>query len=179
MQPLQILDPPGSEPISLGEVQSYLKIDDERDAARLDALVRTSREACELFLGTALIVRQVRLRATVMGARFYLSSGPVQNLDALSVFNGAAETMYDPVDFPLLDHAGRVYLDVSVVPVGRIAQADYTIGLGQDWNAVPEAIRQGILRLVAHQYEARSDPEVAALPHAVTALWQPYRKLRI
>lgn len=179
MTSLQILDPPSVEPVSLGEVLAFLKIEDERDAARIDALVRAAREACELFLGFALIMRAVRMRATLMGSRLYLSSGPVQQIDALSLFQGANETMYDPADFPVLEQNDRSYLDVSRLSLGLTLQVDYTIGLGPDWNAVPEAVRQGILRLVAHQYEQRSDPQVAALPHAVTALWQPYRKLRL
>lgn len=179
MTPLQILDPPNVEPVSLGEAQTFLKIEDERDAARIEALVRTSREACELFLGFALVSRTVRLRSTIMGPRFYLSSGPVQQLEGISAFQGVNETLYDPADFPVLEQNGRAYLEVPGLALGLLLQVDYTIGLGPDWNAVPEAIRQGILRLVAHQYEQRSDPHVAALPHAVTALWQPYRKLRL
>lgn len=179
MLPLQMLKPPAAEPISLAELHSYLKLEDDADAARLASLVRTAREACELFLGIALIERQVRLRTTLSGPRFYLSGGPVRRLDALSHFIGADESVLDPASYPLCKGPVRVYLDLSSVPVGRVIQADYTLGLGPDWNAVPEAIRQGIMRLAAHQYEHRSNPAVAALPNAVTALWQPYRMVRI
>lgn len=179
MLPLQILKPPSVEPISLAELSSYLKLDDDADAARLASLVRTAREACELFLGSALVERQVRLRTALAGPRFYLSGGPVAHIEALSQFIGAAETVLDPALYPLQEQASRTYIDLSGCPIGAVIQADYTIGLGPDWNAVPEAIRQGIMRLAAHQYEYRSSPAVAALPNAVTALWQPYRKVRI
>jgi len=179
VQALEIIDPPCVEPVSLGEAQSFLKLEDEADLARVAALIRAAREACELYVGRALITRTVRFRQTLMAPHFYLRGGPVQSVMALSAFQAAEETVLNPADYQLYETAGRWHLDLSGIVIGRIIQADYVIGLGADWNAIPDAIRQGILRLIVHQYEHRSDPSVAALPHAVTALWQPYRALRI
>lgn len=179
MQPLQILQPMLVEPVSVTELQTYLKLEDDTDGARLSALIRTAREACELFLAQALITRQIRQRTQLMGERFFFAAAPVQSLDALSAFLGADETVLDPAHYTLMYSAARTYIDLPNTAIGRTVQADYTAGLGPDWNAVPEGVRQGILRLAAHQYEHRSDPGVAALPHAVTALWQPYRLVRI
>jgi uncharacterized phiE125 gp8 family phage protein len=53
-----------------------------------------------------------------------------------------------------------------------------TAGLAQDENGVPEPIRQGVLRLVAHLFTAR-DGEAGEPPAAVTALWRPYRRTRL
>ncbi|MEM6682215.1 MAG: head-tail connector protein [Pseudomonadota bacterium] len=179
MQALSIIVPPAVEPVSIGEVKTFLRLDDEAEMARLGALIRAAREACELFVGSALITRTVRLRQTLMAERFYLRSGPVQGITALSAFQGADETILNAADYALCETAGRWHINICDVAIGQLIQVDYVIGLGGDWNAVPEAIRQGLLRLIAHQYEHRSDPSVAALPHAVTALWQPYRALRI
>ena len=49
-----------------------------------------------------------------------------------------------------------------------------TAGMADDENGVPEPIRQGVLRLVAHLFTAR-DGEGGEPPAAVTALWRPYR----
>jgi hypothetical protein len=43
-------------------------------------------------------------------------------------------------------------------------------------NDVPEAIRQGVLRLVAHMFASR-DGDGGSPPAAVTALWRPYRRM--
>lgn len=51
-------------------------------------------------------------------------------------------------------------------------------GLASDENDVPEPIRQGVLRLVAHLFTAR-DGNDAEPPAAVTALWRPYRRIRL
>jgi hypothetical protein len=53
-----------------------------------------------------------------------------------------------------------------------------TAGIADDENSVPEPIRQGVLRLVAHLFMSR-DGEGGQPPAAVTALWRPYRRLRL
>jgi hypothetical protein len=68
----------------------------------------------------------------------------------------------------------------------RVAQPDGalrvrvtgTAGMADDENGVPEPIRQGVLRLVAHLFTAR-DGEGGEPPAAVTALWRPYRRMRL
>jgi hypothetical protein len=50
--------------------------------------------------------------------------------------------------------------------------------MAADSNGVPEPLRQGIVRLTAHLFNARDggggDP-----PAAVTALWRPFRRIRL
>jgi uncharacterized phiE125 gp8 family phage protein len=53
-----------------------------------------------------------------------------------------------------------------------------TAGIADDENGVPEPIRHGVLRLVAHMFTAR-DGEGGKPPAAVTALWRPYRRMRM
>ena len=48
-----------------------------------------------------------------------------------------------------------------------------TAGIALEQNGVPEPIRQGVLRLVAHLFAARDGGD-GAPPAAVTALWRPY-----
>ena len=45
-------------------------------------------------------------------------------------------------------------------------------------NGVPEAIRQGIVRMTQHLHDAR-DGAGAAPPAAIAALWQPWRRLTL
>jgi uncharacterized phiE125 gp8 family phage protein len=57
-------------------------------------------------------------------------------------------------------------------------RASGAAGIAEDENGVPEPIRQGVLKLVAHLFAAR-DSEGGEPPAAVTALWRPYRRLRL
>jgi hypothetical protein len=45
------------------------------------------------------------------------------------------------------------------------------------WSEVPEALRQGMVRLAAHLYAHRDREEGAGPPAAVTALWRLWRRL--
>jgi len=51
-----------------------------------------------------------------------------------------------------------------------------TVGMAESQSDVPEPIRQGVLRLVAHLFATR-DGSGGEPPAAVTALWRPYRRL--
>lgn len=90
-------------------------------------------------------------------------------LGVLPMPDAAWLTEVDPADGSLVaaQSAGALRVQVSGMA-----------GLASDENDVPEAIRQGVLRLVAHLFTAR-DGDDAEPPAAVTALWRPYRRMRL
>ncbi|RYD44885.1 MAG: hypothetical protein EOP63_03750 [Sphingomonadales bacterium] len=54
----------------------------------------------------------------------------------------------------------------------------YRAGIASDANGIPEAIRQGILRMTQLLYDA-PDGVDASPPAAIAALWQPWRRLTL
>ena len=66
----------------------------------------------------------------------------------------------------------------SAIAQRRIAVA-YRAGLAADWPSLPEALRQGAVRLVAHLHAHRDAGDDAGPPAAVAALWRPYRRMRL
>ena len=46
------------------------------------------------------------------------------------------------------------------------------------WSDLDEALRHGIVRFAAHQYRER-DADGGHLPASITALWRPYRMVRL
>ena len=83
--------------------------------------------------------------------------------------NGGEAGAIDPSDGSLLAAQAAGGLRVRVSGTAGIADSE---------NDVPEAIRQGVLRLVAHLFTDR-DGDGGEPPAAVTALWRPYRRLRL
>ena len=67
---------------------------------------------------------------------------------------------------------------VGLPPANMRVRVSGTAGMAQDENGVPEPIRQGVLRLVAFLFTSR-DGEAGNPPAAVTALWRPYRRMRL
>ncbi|MBC7504293.1 MAG: phage gp6-like head-tail connector protein [Sandarakinorhabdus sp.] len=52
-------------------------------------------------------------------------------------------------------------------------------GMAADWNGIPEPLRHGIIRLVAHLFTHRDAADAGPPPTAVVAMWRPWRLLRI
>ena len=49
----------------------------------------------------------------------------------------------------------------------------------QDWNALPTALAEGIVRFAAWLYRERDGAVDRPPPAAVAALWRPYRAMRL
>ena len=96
----------------------------------------------------------------------------VETVDAGGVVTVVAAGAY-AID---LDASGGGWVRLlSPANVGRL-RVSGTAGMAADQNGVPEPIRQGVLRLVAHLFMSR-DGDDGAPPAAVTALWRPYRRM--
>ena len=113
-----------------------------------------------------------------------LATMPVQAITALQGIPAEGARFALPVDGYAIDltadSAGRVRV-INPGIAGRIA-VRFTAGLAQDWAALPEALRHGVLRLAAHQYRSREADGLAASalpPAAVAALWRPWRRIRL
>ena len=78
-----------------------------------------------------------------------------------------------------IDSAGDGWVRViSTTNVCRRVRVAGIAGMATESNAVPEPIRQGVLRLVAYLFASR-DGIGGEPPAAVTALWRPYRRMRL
>jgi uncharacterized phiE125 gp8 family phage protein len=76
------------------------------------------------------------------------------------------------------DGGGRVRL-IRSDNATRIA-VRLTAGLADEWSALPEAIRHGVIRLAAHHFRARDEQQASSEPPAaVAALWRPWRRIQL
>ena len=77
-----------------------------------------------------------------------------------------------------IDASGRGWVRLTGAGSARRIAVTGTAGMADDLNALPEPVRQGIVRLTAHLF-AHRDSEPTDPPAAVTALWRPYRQVRL
>src|SRR3546814_2145352 len=75
-----------------------------------------------------------------------------------------------------IDANGDGWVRMSSGPTTTI-RVRYQAGMAADWNGVPEPLRQGIVRLVAHMHLHRDGDQ--SPPAAVAALWRPWRRMRL
>ncbi len=156
--------------ISLGEVKAYLRIDGAEEDALLAGLVRTAASLCEAFIGQVLIA-EIRSETVTADREWHrLSATPVRRFEGANAAGAAAA--FDS----LIDASGDGWVRVSGTLSARIT---VEAGIAEDWNGVPEPLRQGIVRLTAHLYANRDAAGDAGPPAAVAALWRPWRRMRI
>ena len=187
MTGLEQITAPAVEPLTLAEVKASLKVEQDDEDALLLRLITVARQRCEQYTGRVLIAQDWRLTLDAWPGRVVdLPNPPL--MAVTSVLTYAEDDTPGPVD------ASLYAVDASVAP-GRIIRrtADawpapgrsyngieitYQAGYGLSWNDVPEALRQGMLHLIAQLYESR-EGSASALPPAVLGLWQPYRLVRL
>ena len=165
--------------VTMAEAQAYARVETGEEEALLAGLVRTASALCESFTGQVMIARPFAETLCGTGAWQRLTTGPVRSIESAEAV--APDGSVEPIaagDFQVdIDSRGDGWVRTTARVAGRL-RVRGTAGLAQDANGVPEPLRQGILRLVAHLFAAR-DGDGGEPPAAVTALWRPYRRMRL
>jgi uncharacterized phiE125 gp8 family phage protein len=166
--------------VTLSEAQAFARIEIGEEEAVLAGLVRSASALCEAFLNRVVIARDFTVEIPASGAWERLPVTPVRSIanvaaiDANGIEAALASTNYG-VD---IDSSGDGWVRASDPDGASRVRVSGIAGMADDENGVPEPIRQGVLRLAAHLFTAR-DGEAGEPPAAVTALWRPYRRLRL
>jgi uncharacterized phiE125 gp8 family phage protein len=190
-----------AEPIvSLAEAQAFARIETDDEEALLAGLIRTASGLCEAFLGQVVIARQFQVSIPATSDWQRLSVTPVRSIDLVETVASDGSRMTMAVDGYAIDvdSKGDGWVRLTRVPLPELAAVaaltgdrivpEYfrqgyvsvsgTAGIALTENDVPEPIRQGVLRLVASLFADR-DGDGGDIPAAVTALWRPYRRMRV
>ena len=168
-------------PVPLAELKAYLRIAVSDEDALLAALARGAADMCEAFTGRALVEREVAEVLAAATAWTRLDAAPVRailGVDALA--QDGTPTALGAPDYAVdIDAAGDGWVRLLGAIEEKRIRVSYRAGMAADSNGLPEALRHGIVRLAAHLYTHRDRPEGAGPPAAVTALWRPWRRLRL
>src|SRR4051812_27406799 len=165
--------------VTMSEAQAYVRIETGEEEAVLAALIRTASALCEAFINQVVIARDFVLDLPAGSAWEKLPVTPVR------VIAEVESVDWDGIAVPLssssyaidVDSSGDGWVRLMASEAMRV-RVSGTAGMADDENGVPEPIRQGVLRLSAHLFTAR-DGEGGEPPAAVTALWRPYRRMRL
>jgi len=171
----------GTAPVSLDEAKALLRIETSGEDALIAGLVRSATELCEAFTGRALIARDVE---EIMGAGSgwrRLSLAPVRAILGVTALpaEGAPFALAVEAYAIDIDAQGEGWIRVTRPGAAGRVRVAYAAGMAEEWNGVPEALRQGILRLAAHLFVQRDGAADRGPPAAVTALWRPWRRMRL
>lgn len=169
--------------VSLSEVKAFLRVEHDAEDALLAGFIRSATDLCEAFTGQVLLVREIDVRVRADGNWHRLTPTPVTRLVSAAghgADGSSAALAMTHVDMQV-DFSGDGWVR-CVAPDVAVARLTVEAGIAADWNGLPEALRQGIVRLVAHLYAHRDDAaadERTGPPAAVAALWRPWRRMRL
>jgi uncharacterized phiE125 gp8 family phage protein len=166
--------------VTLDEAQAYVRDETGEEEAVMAGLVRTASAMCEQFTGRVILSRDFTETLRGCGEWQRLALTPVRSIDAVEAVadDGTATPLPAGAYAIDIDSAGDGWIRLMTgYGIARL-RVTGTAGMATESSDVPEPIRQGIVRLTAHLFNARDggggDP-----PAAVTALWRPYRRMRI
>lgn len=177
-----ILSPAALPSPALAELKQWLGITIGGDDAALTALLGASLDTCEAFTGTLPIEAECEETLPPCAGWHALSTRPVLSISAVeAVAADSTRTPLAPGSWEAdlcADGTGRVRLPLND---GRVRVAvRFTAGIAPEWDALPESLRHGVVRLAAHQHRERETSGAAPLPPAsVAALWRPWRRMRL
>jgi uncharacterized phiE125 gp8 family phage protein len=170
-----------AEPIvRISEAQAYVRIETGEEEALLAGLVRSASALCEAFINQVVVARDFEIDLPASGKWERLPITPVRSITSVTTIdlNEAATPLPAGSYMVDVDFAGDGWLRLEQAIEDSRVRIAGRAGMADSENGVPEPIRQGVLRLVAHLFTAR-DGEGGEPPAAVTALWRPYRRMRL
>ena len=203
MSGLVIHTEPASEPITLAEAKSYLRVDSSGDDALITSLIVSARKLCEEHMQRAIMSQtlQLFLDSTIdiddplwEGTR----TGPYLNyyknyidLPMPIVSSVTHVKTYDDSDNATTFANTRYYVDKARQParvvlrtgetlptalrVANAIEVQYVTGYASA-NAVPEPIKVGIYQVLTYLYEHRGDmyEGKTSLPSTASKVLAPY-----
>ena len=166
--------------VSMAEAQAYARVETGEEEALLVGLVRSATALCEAFTGRVLIARPFVEELAASSDWQRLALTPVRGIDSVErVAADGSVTMLTTSDYGIdIDARGDGWVRVLASSGSGRLRVSGRAGMANDPNGVPEPLRQGILRLIAHLFATR-DGSGGEPPAAVTALWRPYRRMRL
>jgi len=203
-----ILSPAVLPPDALAELKDWLGITTTQNDAALSGLLQVAVDVCADFTGlTPLLCACEEMLPLPTGQnlppphewqhRHYpadwrlpqaypgyhaLTTRPVQAVTGVEGVDSsgnrtplAAGTYHVRID---AEGTARIRVD-EPADFHRCA-VQFTAGLAASWDALPNPIRQGIIYLAAYQQQTSTNlGAVPAPPASVTALWLPWRRVRL
>jgi len=176
-----IVQPPVIGGTALAELKHWLGISRPDEDTALTRLLETSLALCEAFTGQVPLHQTVEEIIPIASGWHELVSRPVQALVAAAVIgaDGSRTVLEEPGYALELRAAGPACVRLLQPLEGRGVAVQLRVGIAQDWAVLPAPLGQGIIRLAAHHYRNRDGMGSALPPASVTALWRPWRQVRL
>jgi len=178
--PLQLTLPPATEPVTLQQAKTWLKVETDDEDTLIASLIPAARARAEWHTGRAFITQGWTLWLDSAAAAIEIPLPPLRAVTAVTLYRAdGGEAVLDAGDYTVDVPGSRLAFrdaPANLRAVGGIAIA-FTCGYGAAAD-VPAPIASAILMLLAALYEHRGD-DAAPSPDGALALLAPYRGVRL
>lgn len=170
-------------PEAAGAAKGFLRVERSDEDGLIGGLVAAAAELCEGFTGQALLARGFSETMPASRAWQRLTRTPVRAITSVEALpaEGPAQPLASEAYAIDIDAHGDGWVRLAEPGAVRRIRVGYEAGVAGAWADLPAALRHGILRLAAHFYTDRAGEGARRdePPAAVSALWRPYRRLRL
>ena len=171
-------------PEAAGAAKDFLRVERADEDGLVAGLAEAAAELCEAFTGQALLARGFAETLAASRAWQRLGRAPVRAILSVEALagEGPAQPLAAGAYAVDIDSNGEGWVRLTAPGDARRIRVGYRAGMAEAWGGLPSAIRHGIVRLAAFFYTSRvpdGGRAGEAPPAAVTALWRPYRRLRL
>jgi uncharacterized phiE125 gp8 family phage protein len=173
---VRVITAPTTEPISLPEAKSHLRVDFIDDDAYISGLISAARVYAEGFQGRSLAPTTLELIQDTFSSSIKLRRGPVNSVTSIT-YTRADGTV---VTLPTTDYIVKADGDIITAyhkfwPVDELVPGDAVkVTYQAGYTSAPQSTKQALLLLIGHWYENREavvvGKEPKELPLAVNAL---------
>ena len=170
----------GPLPVSIAELKAYLRLETDIEDGVLATLLRAAVGQVEAWLGVALVRREFRQLGVAVDGRLSLLQEPLEVVLAVAAVGAdGTETTIAAADWSVERPVAGPPILCLADGATRPVCVRYIAGLGGDWNGVPEAVRQAVMRAAAHGFANRDGGEDTGLPASVRQMLAPFRRTRL
>jgi len=176
---VRIITPPATDPITLTEAKSHLRVDHTDDDTLITGYITAATRYAEEFTGRAFITQTLELVLDEFRAQIQIPRPPLQSVVSVKYddSNGLEQTLTEGVDF-LVDTASQPGWVVAVESIWpetietinsvRIRYvAGYVDGNSPPSENVPRDIKSAILLIIGSLYSVRETVVVGAVAQHV------------
>lgn len=159
--------------------KAHLRVAGDDEDALIETLAAAALAIGEAFCGTAWIAREWIDVLPVSRAWQRLGIGAVTAIESVEGLPAEGAAFALPVEAYAIDIDAHGEGWVRTVAPGSAGRVRVTFGAGAaaGWGDLPPPLAQGTVLLIAHLF-AHREADVAP-PAAVSALWRPWRRVRL
>jgi uncharacterized phiE125 gp8 family phage protein len=182
-----LIDGPAVEPVTLAEMKTYLRVDDDAQDEIVAGLIKAARLLVEATSRRILVEQSWRvvMDRWPQGGVVMLPLSPLIAVESIKVFDAAgtaAEIPSGAIDAGGLSDPPRIVVASPPEP-GRARNGimiTLRAGYGPTPDSVPATLRLAVKILVARWFENRGDVAgEQSLPPEASALISPYQRARL